>query len=194
MSTPGAGGPPFGGSGIPDPPDPGWDPAALGLTVPGVPAPDPAGAPGLGHSLAVDDGDLVVDPRTGAPETVDGLDALIQALTLTVGTQLGDDRLNSTFGFDRLAVGRYALSRPARKEYIKLELVRCLSADRRVTDIREVFFRDDPRFLELGPRLGRAAGPHPAAEAPADRSYTAYVIIETVAGDTLTLRSGGRLE
>ncbi|MEJ8672866.1 hypothetical protein WKI71_44430 [Streptomyces sp. MS1.AVA.1] len=174
--------------------DLGLDLGGLGFTVPGAPLPDPTGAPTLGHSLAVDDGDLVIDGGTGNPATVEGLDALTQALTLTVETQLGSDRLHTTFGFDRLAVGRYPMSRLARKEYIRLELVRCLAADRRITDIREVFFQDDPRFFELRPRDDGFTGSHPASDVPSSRTYTAYVIIETVAGDTLTLRSGGRLE
>ncbi|MFJ5776210.1 hypothetical protein [Streptomyces sp. NPDC093094] len=172
----------------------GLDLGGLGFTLPGAALPDPAGAPGLGHSLAVDDGDLVIDAGTGGPATVEGPDALTQALTLTVETQLGSDRLHTTFGFDRLAVGRYPMSRLARKEYIRLELVRCLATDRRVTDIREVFFEDDPRFFELRPRADRTAGSRPVDDVRSSRSHTAYVIIETVAGDTLTLRSGGRLE
>ncbi|MGI5405330.1 hypothetical protein ACQEV9_00925 [Streptomyces chartreusis] len=192
MSIPGTGSAPGAVPGVGQ--DPGLDLGGLGFTVPGAALPDPAGAPGLGRSLAVDEGDLVIDSTTGNPATVEGLDALRQALTLTVETQLGSDRLHTTFGFDRLAVGRYPMSRLARKEYIRLELVRCLAADRRVTDIREVFFQDDPRFFELRPRAQGFSGSRPAHDVPSSRSYTAYVIIETVAGDTLTLQSGGRLE
>ncbi|MFI9328830.1 hypothetical protein ACIGZJ_14930 [Kitasatospora sp. NPDC052868] len=174
----------------------------LGTDLPGIPdfrlpeGPDAAGpgAPSLGRSLAVDAGDLVVDTRTGGPALVEGLDALAQALVLTIETQLGSDRINTGFGFDRLAVGRYALGVHARKEYIRMQLVRCLGADRRVADVREVFFEDDPRYFELRPGLDEAARERIVGSARARRGYTAYAIIETVAGSTLTLESGGRLE
>lgn len=174
----------------------------LGAGLPGVPdfrlsdgtgAPDP-GAPSLGSSLEAEAGDLVIDELTGGPAQVRGLDALVQALVLAVETQSGSDRLNTEFGFDRLAVGRYALGVPARKEYIRMQLVRCLSADRRVRDVREVFFEDDPRFLELRPGLDEAAHERIVEAARSRRSYTAYAVVETAAGSTLTLKSGGRLD
>lgn len=182
------------GTGTPGDPGPlGPVPGTPGLGLPGATAPD-GGAPSLGRSLRADAGDLVIDDRTGRLTTVEGLDALAQALVLTVETQLGSDRLNTGFGFDRLAVGRYALGVHARKEYIKMELVRCLSADRRVTDVREVFFQDDPRFFELRPGLDDAARERIAEAARTGRTYTVFALVDTVAGDTLTLQSGGRLE
>ncbi|MFI0221666.1 hypothetical protein [Streptomyces lydicus] len=182
------------GTGTPRDPGPlGPAPGTPGLGLPGATAPH-GGAPSLGRSLRADAGDLVVDDRTGRLTTVEGLDALAQALVLTVETQLGSDRLNTGFGFDRLAVGRYALGVHARKEYIKMELVRCLSADRRVTDVREVFFQDDPRFFELRPGLDDAARERIAEAARTGRTYTVFALVDTVAGDTLTLQSGGRLE
>ncbi|MGF1430786.1 hypothetical protein [Kitasatospora sp. LaBMicrA B282] len=182
------------------------DPGPVTLTtLPGLPLPavpgagaagtdGPSGAPSLGRSLALDDGDLVVDPHTGGPAEIEGLDALVQALVLTVGTQLGSDRLNTAFGFDRLAVGRYALGVHARKEYIRMELVRCLSADPRVADVREVFFQDDPRYFDFQPGLDGPARDRIVRETRAGRSYTVYAIIDTVAGSALTLASGGRLD
>lgn len=165
----------------------------LAFPMPGVSAEARAGAPSLGRGLALDDGDLVTNPHTGGPAENEGRDALAQALVLTIETQRGSDSLNAGFGFDRLAVGRYALSVHARKEYIRMELVRCLSADRRVTDVREVLFDDDPRFLELRPDLDSAAHTRMAATRAA-RTYTVVAVVETADGDTLTLQSGGRLE
>ncbi|KUM99062.1 hypothetical protein AQI95_41000 [Streptomyces yokosukanensis] len=163
--------------------------------LPGLPGGGPTGRPSLGRGLALDDGDLVNDPDTGGPAEIEGLAALVQALLLAVGTQLGTDRLNTTFGFDRLSIGRYALDRQARKEYIRMELVRCLCADRRVADVREVFFQDDPRYLDFRPDLAGAAAHEQIVEAArASREYTVYAIIDTVAGSTLALTSGGRLD
>ena len=38
-----------------------------------------------------------------------------------------------------------------------MQLVRCVGADRRVRDVREVFFQDDPRYFELNPGLDEEA-------------------------------------
>ncbi|MEW1913742.1 hypothetical protein AB0442_35845 [Kitasatospora sp. NPDC085895] len=187
---------------IPDPVvpvDPGvlTDPAALADLYPGLPGAPPAGptgAPSLGNSLTLDDGDLVTDPGTGGLAGNQGPEALLQALLLAVETQLGTDRLNTTFGFDHLALGRYALEAPARKEYIRMELVRCLSADRRVADVREVFFQDDQRYRDLRPDLAPATYERIVRTARVNREYTVYAIIETIAGSTLALTSGGRLD
>ncbi|MFI9047315.1 hypothetical protein [Streptomyces sp. NPDC053427] len=164
--------------------------------APGAPAlgpPSPAaGAPALGRSLAVDDGDLVIDRVTHGPALVEGFPALVQALVLTVRTQLGSDLLNSGFGFDRLAIGRYAEGVAARKEHIRMELVRCLDTDRRVTGVREVFFEDDSRFAEPVPDRVVAGGTGDSART--GRGYTVYAVVDTVAGSALTLETGGRLE
>ncbi|MFI2206809.1 hypothetical protein ACH47Z_40070 [Streptomyces sp. NPDC020192] len=175
----------------PGPPPPDL-PGVPGL--PGLPGGGPTGRPSLGRGLALDDGDLATDPTTGGPAENEGLAALVQALLLAVGTQLGTDRLNTAFGFDRLSIGRYALDLQARKEYIRMELVRCLCADRRVADVREVFFQDDPRYLDFRPGLAGAAHEQIVEAARARREYTVYAIIDTVAGSTLTLTSGGRLD
>ena len=166
-------------------------PNSVPTSVPGGTASGaPSGAPSLGRSLALDDGDLVVDPRTRDLAMVVGSQALLQALESGVATQLGSDRVNIRFGFDRLSIGAYAHGLPTRKEYIKMELVRCLSSDRRVADVREVFFEDDPRSFELRPSLDEAARRRIVAATRADRVYTVYAVIDTIAGSTLTLHSG----
>lgn len=148
----------------------------------------------LGRSLKADSGDLVFDSAAGDLALVEGLPALQQALASSVETQLGSDRLNTRFGFDRTALGTYAHGLHARKEYLKMELVRCLSADRRVGDVREIFFQDDPRYFELQPDLGESAQDRIAAAARSSRDYTVYAIVETVTSDTLVLATGARLE
>ncbi|MFF9428182.1 hypothetical protein [Streptomyces sp. NPDC014746] len=149
------------------------------------------GAPSLGRSLALDDGDLVLDPGSRDLALVVGAEALGQALELAVATQAGSDRLNIRFGFDRLAIGAYAHDLPTRKEHLTMELVRCLSSDRRVTDVREVFFDDDPRFLETGTDLDAETRLRSTAAARAERRSTVYAVVDTVAGAALTLRAGG---
>ena len=105
--------------------------------------------------LQLDDGDLVFDDQASDLAMVTDTGALTQALIMSIETQLGSDRINSGFGFDRAAVGAYAYGIHTQKEYVKMQLVRCVGLDRRVKDVREAFFQDDPRYFELNPGLGR---------------------------------------
>ncbi|MFE7509892.1 hypothetical protein [Streptomyces sp. NPDC057540] len=150
----------------------------------------PQGAPSLGRSLALDEGDLVLDEGSHDLALVAGADALSQALELGVATQKGSDRLNTVFGFDRLAIGVYAEDLPTRKQFLTMELVRCLSSDLRVTDVREVFFDDEPRYLELLSGLGDETRRDVAA-AHAARVYAVYAVVDTVADTAVTLRARG---
>jgi hypothetical protein len=145
-----------------------------------------AGGPSLGRSLKLDGGDLVFDLDSNDLALVEQQQALSQALVLAIQTQVGSDLVNSGFGFDRLSVGAYAYGVDTRKEYVKMQLVKTVSADRRVRDVREIFFQDDPRFFELQPGLA-AAQEQIAADARASREYTVYVIVETIANNPLTV-------
>jgi hypothetical protein len=152
---------------------------------------NPAGPLSLGSSLELDAGDL--DFSNTDLSMVSDTGALTQALVLSLQTQLGSDRLNTGFGFDRAAVGAYAYGIHTQKEYVKMQLVRCIGLDRRVKDILEVFFQDDPRYFELNPGLDLAAQEKIIAATRASREYTVYVIVETINSDTVTLQAGGTL-
>ncbi|MFH8259223.1 hypothetical protein [Streptomyces roseolus] len=168
----------------------GSEPAAA--VLPYLPAESPRdGAPSLGSSLALDEGDLVLDGRSLDLALVVGAEALRQALELGVATQTGSDRLNAPFGFDRLAIGAYAHDLPTRKEFLTMELVRCVSSDRRVTDVREVFFDDDPRYLELRPGLDEETHRRELAAAHAARVHAVFAVVDTIASTALTLRARG---
>lgn len=154
---------------------------------------NPAGPFSLGSSLRLDDGDLVFDDQAGDLVMVTDTGALTQALIMSIETQLGSDRINSGFGFDRTAIGAYAYGLHTQKEYVKMQLVRCVGLDRRVKDVREAFFQDDPRYFELNPGLDAAAQQRIAATARVGRDYTVYVIVETINSDVVTLQAGGTL-
>lgn len=142
--------------------------------------------PSLGRSLMLDEGDLVFDAGNRDLTLVEQQDALSQALVLAVQTQVGSDRINAGFGFDRLSVGAYAYGIDTRKEYVKMQLVKTIGAEPRVQDVREVFFQDDPRFFELQPALA-AEQDQIIAAARGAREYTVYVIVQTIAADPLTV-------
>jgi hypothetical protein len=153
----------------------------------------PAGPLSLGSSLELDAGDLVYDEHASDLAMVTGISALAQALVLSIETQLGSDRINAGFGFDRSAVSTFTYGIHTQKEYVKMQLVRCVGLDRRVKDVREAFFQDDPRYFELNPGLDAVAQEGIAAAARASRQYTVYVIVETINSEMVTLQAGGIL-
>ena len=95
-------------------------------------------ADSFGTSLLVDDGDLVV--QNGSLVEVRGLPNLIQALTLRVFTPYGTDIFNPTYGFDLGAIFGGSLNTRARRDLISLNLVRTLTGDRRVREVRDIRF------------------------------------------------------
>jgi hypothetical protein len=129
----------------------------------------------LGRSIRLGDGDLSVDRSSGslALVVIDDLVALHQALALAIETQLGSDPVNVTFGFDVVALGEGAFGVRTRAEYLKMQLVRVVAADRRVKDVKEIVMR--------------------APETPDERKerrYTASVRIAVIGDDELTLEIG----
>jgi hypothetical protein len=94
----------------------------------------------LGHSLALVDGDLVLqDGRLGE---VSGQANLVQALALRVLTPLGSDQFNTGYGFDAQNVFTQPATARTAQDLVSLNLVRTLSTDNRVREIRDVVFLD----------------------------------------------------
>lgn len=132
----------------------------------------------FGHSLALVDGDLVLESGVFLP--VSGKSNLLQALRLRVLTPFGSDIFNTTYGLDVKDVFTQAASLRLMKELIKVSLVRTLGTDPRVHDVRDVLFPDDP------------GSPAPLSEAETvalkrSRSWSVKVVIETVNAQTETL-------
>ncbi|MFF9909545.1 hypothetical protein [Streptomyces sp. NPDC013457] len=114
----------------------------------------------LGHSLLLDNGDLVL--HSGELVKVRGLANLVQALTLSLLTPYGSDRFDARYGLSVTeAFGRPGGPRVV-QELLRLEIVRTLAADPRVNEVTEVTFTGDP----------------------ASRRWTAVVVVETVDGRT----------
>ncbi|HYY81162.1 MAG TPA: hypothetical protein VFD04_18570 [Actinomycetes bacterium] len=125
----------------------------------------------LGHSLALVDGDLVLEG--GNLAEVSGLPNLVQALALRVLTPLGSDQFNTGYGFDAENVFTQPASARTVRDLLTLNLVRTLGTDDRVREVRDVVFLDP-------------------AEAHRRRSWTVEVSIVTIGNqpETFTLRLG----
>ena len=108
-----------------------------------------------GYSLLLDNGDLVIE--NGELLTVAGQPNLIQALTLRVLTPYGSDRFNTTYGLDVTQAFTQPNGLRMVKELLRLNLVRTLGVDPRVSDIRDVLFDDDPAYLAEHPELDEQA-------------------------------------
>lgn len=108
-----------------------------------------------GRSLLLDDGDLVLD--AGALREVEGLDNLQQGLVLRIQTPWAGDRLNATYGLDVSDVFTAGLPRDLTKEVLRLNLIRTLSGDPRVSTVDQVLFDDDPAYLAAHPGAAGAA-------------------------------------
>jgi hypothetical protein len=131
----------------------------------------------LGHGLLLQDGDLVLSG--GALAEVAGVANLAQALTLRVLTPYGTDLFNTRYGLSAAS----ALTRPNSlrmvKELLRLELVRTIGADPRVSDVVQVLFDDDPAYLRSHPGA--------AADRRVRRSWAVEVDVEMVSGGSATL-------
>jgi hypothetical protein len=135
----------------------------------------------LGHSLLLRDGDLVF--AGDRLVEIEGRENLMQALVLRILTPLGNDPFATTYGLDV----KHAFTQPVAthvvKELVKLNLVRTLSTDPRVSEIRDIVFPDDPEQVAANPALDAEA----ARLRRQSRLWRVEVTITTVDDTTQTL-------
>lgn len=160
--------------------------------------PDP-----LGVSLALVDGDLAFTGG-GDLQQVAGRENLHQGLKAIIETPFGTDLFNVGYGFDlgaslgvdleSILATELGTSRvvpqglPLLKELVRLNLVRSLSIDDRVAEVREVVFDDEPRFFELV----RNADPISSrAEHKSRRSWRVVVVLTLVTGGEAAFELSG---
>jgi hypothetical protein len=133
------------------------------------------------HSLLLDDGDIAFEDHELVE--IHGRENLIQALVLRVLTPLGNDPFATTYGLDVRNAFTQPVATHVVKELIKLNLVRTLSTDPRVREIRDIVFPDDPDHLAANPALDAEA----ARIRRQSRLWRVEVTIIDVAGVTQTL-------
>jgi hypothetical protein len=135
----------------------------------------------FGHSLELVDGDLQM--IGGALQPIAGRDNLLQALSLRILTPFGTDVFNTSYGLD--IASAFTDPNPVNivKQIIKLNLVRTLGTDPRVVDIRDIFFQDDPEYLNRHPDIQ----PEQVLDDRHRRLWKADVIIQTIDNQVQTL-------
>jgi phage baseplate assembly protein W len=130
----------------------------------------------FGKSLELRDGD--VQFVEGDLSIVSGQDNLAQAMRVMIETPPGTDIFNVNYGFDFINAISQPLGGRVVKEYIRLNIIKSLSRDDRVREVRDVIFDDDPRFFEY-------ASPEDANEVrqrhSTTRRWQALVVLQTIA-------------
>ncbi|HWY76469.1 MAG TPA: hypothetical protein VN281_12675 [Verrucomicrobiae bacterium] len=140
----------------------------------------------LGRSLRLRDGDLPFDQSDLAMIT--GRDNLLQAMQIMIETPFGSDIFNVNYGFDLLSI----LSAPQTvgfiKSLIRLNIVKSVSQDNRVRQIKEVVFDDEPRFFEILP--DQNADEHRRTR-KRERRWQTVVVLGTISEGDVALQLQG---
>jgi hypothetical protein len=140
----------------------------------------------FGRSLELSDGDLRFENQDFA--VVSGADNLAQALRVNIATPAATDIFNINYGFDFMgAVGQPAGGRLV-KEFIRLNLIKSLSVDDRVREVRDVIFDDDARYFDYNPQEDPA---ETALRHATTRRWRAIVILQAVAGPEVVVKLEG---
>ena len=140
----------------------------------------------FGKSLLLTDGDLLFDQ--GDLVTIAGRDNFLQAMQVMIETPFATDIFNVNYGFDLLNILGAAQSVRLIKELVRLNIVKSISQDDRVREIKEVVFDDDPRFFEILP--DQNADEHRRAR-KIERRWQAIVVLETISEGEVALRLDG---
>jgi phage baseplate assembly protein W len=140
----------------------------------------------FGRSLRIIDGDLVFDQ--GELALIAGRENFLQAMQVMIETPFGTDIFNANYGFDILNIFLSAQPVNSIKELIRLNIVKSVSQDTRVREIKEVVFEDEARFFEILP--GQNADEHRRAR-KTERRWQAIVVLQTVSEGEVALRLDG---
>jgi hypothetical protein len=140
----------------------------------------------FGKSLELSDGDLRFE--NGDFAVVSGADNLAQALRVSIATPAATDIFNVNYGFDFMgALGQPAGGRLV-KEFIRLNLIKSLSVDDRVREVRDVIFDDDPRYFDYNPQEDPS---ETALRHSTTRRWRAVVVLQAVAGPDVVVKLEG---
>lgn len=142
-----------------------------------------------GRTLTLANGDFVVAPALdGAPDLalIAGKDELAQGVQVLVGTNLGSDIFNTAFGFD--LINTLALPRPTvqMRELVRLCVVKALSQEPRIRQIRAVAFADEPAYRTIHPEITADQQRALATSQRAARRWSLDVLFDTRLNEQVT--------
>lgn len=140
----------------------------------------------FGRSLQLNDGDLLFDQ--GDLATIADRDNFLQAMQVMIETPFGSDIFNVNYGFDLLDILQSPQPVSQIKDLIRLNIVKSVSQDTRVREIKEVVFDDESRFFEILP--DQNADEHRRTR-KTERRWQAIVVLTTVSEGEVVLRLDG---
>ncbi len=141
----------------------------------------------LGKGLELANGDLRIVNDDFVP--IRDRDNFLQDLQVMIETPLGSDVFNVNYGFDLLNSISLPESVSFIKELIRLNIIKSLSLDDRVKEIKEVTFNDEPRFFEINPAANAAQS---RDSRKVDRRWEAVVVLQTITDSEVSLSLEGR--
>lgn len=140
----------------------------------------------LGRSLQIINGDLNISEGDFA-QVLDR-NNFLQGLQMMIETPLGTDIFNVNYGFELMNCISQPQSIRMIKELIRLNIVKSLSLDDRLREIKEVVFNDEPRYFELNPQ----AYPETMHDARKNsRQWEAIVVLNAISGEEIILKLKG---
>ncbi|HWE37624.1 MAG TPA: hypothetical protein VG406_13735 [Isosphaeraceae bacterium] len=142
-----------------------------------------------GITLTLSDGDLLLERGLeGARDLtlVTGKDELAQGIQVLIGTPMGSDIVNRSFGFDLLQTLAQPKALPDLRELVRLCVVKALAQEPRIRQIQAVAFVDEAGYLTIHPELTPAQQADLARAQRVSRQWKLDVLLDTRLGDQLT--------
>lgn len=140
----------------------------------------------FGRSLELFEGDLRFDE--GDFKGVSGRDNFLQSLQVMIETPFATDIFNVTYGFDLLEILKSPHNVRLAKELIRLNIVKTVSRDDRVREIKEVVFDDESRFFEILPDQNADESPR---KRKTERRWEAVVVLQTIPEEEVAFKLEG---
>ena len=136
----------------------------------------------FGRGLQLIDGDLAFED--GELATIEGRDNFLLAMQVMIETPFGSDVFNVNYGFDLFSIMSIPQTVGATKGVIRLNIVKSLTQDDRVREVKEVVFDDEPRYFELAPNENEAE--HRSTR-KTQRRWQTIVVLQTISEGEVSL-------
>ncbi len=112
-----------------------------------------------------------------------GKDELAQGIQILIGTNLGTDIFNSSFGFDLIKTLASPTSFPRMQQLIRLCVVKALSQEPRIRQIKAIAFVGDPAWLTIHPEFTAADQQRQLQQQRQSRTWSLDVQLDTRLND-----------
>jgi phage baseplate assembly protein W len=144
----------------------------------------------FGRSLQLVNGDLAFE--NGDFAMIEGRDNFLLAMQVMIETPFGSDVFNVNYGFDLFSVMSLPQTVGSAKAVIRLNIVKSLTQDDRVREVKEIVFDDEPRFFEISPNENESE--HRTIR-KTERRWQTMVLLETISeGEVALLLEGTGLK